>query len=54
MYQHYPPAVQRWVKTHGAMERILPLTYLKAPEVWTYVPRCLPGVNGVRLDHPLQ
>jgi DNA-binding CsgD family transcriptional regulator len=27
------------------MERILPLTYLKAPEVWTYVPQCPPGVN---------
>jgi hypothetical protein len=24
MYQHYPPAVQRWVSTHSAMDHLLP------------------------------
>lgn len=40
MFQHYPPAIQAWVKEHHAMDRILPKTYLKPPELWKYVPRC--------------
>jgi len=40
MYRHYPKAIQRFVNRTRALTRIIPLTFLKAPEVFRYVPKC--------------
>ena len=40
MYRHYPKAIQRFVNRTRALTRIIPLTLLKAPEVFRYVPKC--------------
>lgn len=40
MMSHYPPALRVYLAKVGALNRILPLTVLRAPAIWRYIPRC--------------